>query len=265
MLLSFLLTFCCFVARGAAQYDDSAAFEAVFFYYGYLHEFAIHRGNTTIGGRGCRRRRRCTIDEFLDSTTSSQGGYRGGGHLNTDAVPGSRSTAFRSAGGLKDLGMTKKITWKPKELVIDAPGDMDIYEDHVTYVVNAIKEDMEEEDSVANYVGWAMEALRHMGEVNANEQLSAATKWYKDNGPRGLDIETVDLPVDGDEREGFTRTIIDYVNLVKAWNIEIPQQITVPQGEVIKMNLGRKWTILRISLSACYRGQGYPFPPDMPF
>lgn len=256
----------------AAQISDAEKMTpalALFFYYGYLNEWGAHQGWTTIGGRGCRDGPKpCNFDEFLDATTrpGGKGGYRGGQRIDDTMW---NVSIKRIADSLQGRGLRGTIDWDPQKLVIGAGPDRDVWDDHITYVLNAFTEDRARIGHQQNYHNKAIEALTLMAEINAGPVSKDLTQWFKDEGfltdvPEAY--KEVRLPAEGDPPEGALRTIIDLVNFFKTWVYEMGRGDHTLFADLPKyMNrehynrrLGEKMARLRLTIVACKFGPLYP-------
>ncbi|KAJ3500564.1 hypothetical protein NM208_g17116 [Fusarium decemcellulare] len=244
--------------------DDIAPYLALFFFIGYVHEWNADLSPSTIGGRDCRGTPRCNFDEFLDATTTSQGGYEGG------VVPNllSGASAKRNADSIRRAGMTRKIEFDPQKLIVGAPSDKKVVDDHIVYVLNAFKVDSGSPGASRDMFDQAVDALRNIGEITAGYASTEHVRWWMSVGsaPPGTDFSTIELPTGGSESESEGRAIVDVINMAKTWGYEVPGDIAkIPVWKggytVPSLELARGFGELRLAIRACRRGEDYPVTP----
>lgn len=190
---------------------------SLFFYYGYMNEWWTNQGLTTIGGKACRDTKKvCSFDEFLTATTTGKGGYSGGLNVGDNTAA---SSVKRLAESLQQRGMKDPITWNAKELVIDAPDDKDVFEDHVNYVLNAFEADADKEGHQPNYHLKAMDALTMAAELHTTAASKAFAAVLKQRGVTE-NPQYVSLPLDDSTDFSSYRDAIDIINLVKVYGYE---------------------------------------------
>ncbi|KAM0324624.1 hypothetical protein ACHAQA_008013 [Verticillium albo-atrum] len=210
--------------RVAADFeDDVAGYLALYFFLGYMHEWSTHKGETTIGGKECRGTPRCSFEEFLDATTKSKGGYRGGTPPNLTSGGGAMENSKR----FRSDGMTKAIEWDAQKLIIGAPSDKKILDDHLIYVMNAFSVDKGKDGADQGLMNMALDALSHIAEINAGYASAHHVRWWMSLGspPSNVELNFIDLPADGDTSESEARSVIDVVNMAKTWGYEVPNDI----------------------------------------
>ncbi|KAJ3547003.1 hypothetical protein NM208_g1720 [Fusarium decemcellulare] len=252
--------------------DDISAYVAIFFYFGYLHEWGARDGLSTIGGPNCRGSTRCNFNSFLDATTNSKGGYNGGVALDVTGRASSKILADR----LKSAGLTKKIDWNPQRLINGASSDKKVLEDHVSYVLNAASQDKGQLGAFQPYLDTALDALSNMAEINAGVASHVHVRWWRANGlPSSTELNFVTMPVQGDSGESEVRSVIDTVNLVKTWGYDIGKDLmkvpvwTGGYEGFPNPHLGRRWAATRLAFQMCRTGRAYPpgsdaIPPFVP-
>ncbi|KAI8721513.1 hypothetical protein NCS52_00292800 [Fusarium sp. LHS14.1] len=273
------MTLLCFILIGvlatrvvADFEDDISPYVAVFFYFGYLHEWGARDGMSTIGGPDCYGSTRCNFNKFLDATTNSKGGYDGSVALDVTGRPSAKILANR----LRSAGLTRKIDWNPTRLVNGAPRDKQVLEDHVTYVLNAGSQDKGAPGAFQPYLDTALDALSNMAEINAGVSSGVHVRWWLANGlPASTQLNFIQMPLQGDTGESEVRTVIDIINLVKTFMYEMGRSLmNVPvwtggyEG-FPNPHLGRRWAAARLAFQMCRTGRAYPpgsdaIPPFIP-
>ncbi|KAM0272221.1 hypothetical protein ACHAQH_008780 [Verticillium albo-atrum] len=228
-LVVLLALLSCLATRVVAQHDESAPFEALFFYYAYLREWDIRNGDTSIGGNACRGFPECSIDRFLISATKpgGQGGFTGG----PVSVRGTLTSVYAHSRSLVRGGMTRKLEWDPQKLVIGAPEDKDVYLDHIQYALNTFFMDKLPDDT-AEYKRQQMrqlaiqaeESLRLMGEIHAVYVAEIHADWWKDNldASSSTRFTWVDAKGVYNAWQDSTRMAFDMINLMRTWAYEMP-------------------------------------------
>lgn len=228
-----------------------------------MNEWWTNKGWTTIGGKACRNKKLCSFDEFLTATTTSKGGYSGGlsvGDSNANA------TVKRIAESLQQRGMKSAIVWNPQELVVDAPSDKDVFDDHVNYVLNAFDADADKEGHQANYHLKAMDALTMAAELHATAASKALAETLKTRKITD-DPQYVSLPLSGTTGAvGSPRDVIDAINLVKAFGYE-PMKALIDwhRAEKLRKNAAAHWADYLAKFRPCRRYEdGGLLPPITP-
>ena len=271
LLPSLLLLGCHFAAMGLAADEPStaAAFEAVYFYYGYLHEFAVHGGNTTIGSRRCRETQ-CTFDSFFVNVIqgSGDGGYTIGG---VEFDPGADGkTALEMGKELQAAGLKNRVDWDYQKLVVGASKERG-YLDMITYVFNRVRLDAKEKGSQDRVYGTVVNALHHIREAHAKDETDEFKKQLEKELPADKFVFKK-LPEPDATDETVTRQIIDLVNMAKVWVLEVSlpdlfDKFKKAHTNTLKtrgfkdLQLGHALASLTITFQACYKGE--PFPPHL--
>lgn len=283
LLLPSLLILCSqFAAKGlAAESSTAAAYEAVYFYFGYLHEFAVHPGETTIGSRACRKTK-CSFDEFFVNVIkgTGNGGYEGGVELD-DGPKG--NSALKMGEQLQAAGMTEAVDWDFPKLIVGA-SEKRGYEEILIYVSNRVRMDAGGDGSEDHVYAKVVGALHHIREAHAKDEMGDFEEELRELLPTDKSFKTKKLPEPDSNIESVGRTIIDLVNMFKVWAIEVPltgtllkdleeiaRRVQSAHGKTQQrrgfrnLQLGHALAGLTIAIQSCYKGEPYPphlLPPN---
>lgn len=139
---------------------------------------------------------------------------------------------------------------------------------------------MPEDKSQDHLYAKVVSALHHIREAHAKDGTDDFEKEIKEQLPSDISIKFKKLPEQNSTTEAVGRQIIDFVNLVEVWAIEIPFTGTLLKDleEIAKiiqdshgkvqqrrgfknLQLGHAMAALTIAFQSCYKGE--PFPPHL--